>query len=148
VSANVRELGPDETALAFEAMRALRPHHGDLEGFVRQVNEVQRPEGYRLVAALPDGGGPAAAVAGFRVAHNLAWGHHVYVDDLSTAPGARRRGLGAEVMEWLLEEARRLDCDALHLDSGFGAARTDAHRLYLNRGLDVRALHFARDLGD
>jgi GNAT superfamily N-acetyltransferase len=148
VSFEIRELGPEETELAFEAMRALRPHQGERERFVERVNEVQRPEGYRLVAALADGGRQAGAVAGFRVAHNLAWGHHVYVDDLSTHPESRRQGLAGALMDWLLEEARRLRCDALHLDSGFGPARTDAHRLYLNKGMDVRSLHFARDLAE
>jgi hypothetical protein len=34
---------------------------------VRQVEEVQRPEGYRLVAAFEDGEEEACAVAGFRL---------------------------------------------------------------------------------
>ena len=34
----------------------------------------------------------AAAVAGFRVTHHLAWGRSLYVDDLSTLPGGAREG--------------------------------------------------------
>jgi hypothetical protein len=45
-------------------------------------------------------------------------------------------------MGWLLAEARRLGCDELHLDSGVGADRTDAHRLYLNQGMRISAHHF------
>jgi hypothetical protein len=41
-------------------------------------------------------------------------------------------------------EGRRLDCDQLHLDSGVGLDRADAHRLYLNPGLAIAAHHFAR----
>lgn len=33
-------------------MRELRTDLGDAQSFVRQVDEVQRPEGYRLVAAF------------------------------------------------------------------------------------------------
>jgi hypothetical protein len=33
-------------------MRALRTHHTDESGFVRRVDEVQRPEGYRIVGAF------------------------------------------------------------------------------------------------
>jgi len=58
--------------LAFESMRELRRQLESRERFVERVNGQQRPEGYRLVAALPAGGGRAAAVAGFRTAHNLA----------------------------------------------------------------------------
>ena len=87
------EIPMGDTALAFEAMRALRTHHEDEAAFVKRVDEVQRPEGYRLVGAFEDG--RCVAVAGFRVIHNLAWGDCLYVDDLSTHPDGRRRGSAA-----------------------------------------------------
>lgn len=140
----VRELLPPETGLAFEAMRALRTDLPDENAFVRRVDEVQRPEGYRLAAAFDEGEERAAAVAGFRLGHNIAWGHFLYVDDLSTRPEARRRGHGRALLDWLLEEAARQGCDQLHLDSGVGLERADAHRLYLNAGMVISAHHFAR----
>ncbi|HEX3242658.1 MAG TPA: GNAT family N-acetyltransferase [Solirubrobacterales bacterium] len=143
----VRELFPPETGLAFEAMRALRTDLPDENAFVRRVDEVQRPEGYRLAAAFDEGEERAAAVAGFRLGHNIAWGHFLYVDDLSTRPEARRRGHGRALLDWLLEEAARQGCDQLHLDSGVGLERADAHRLYLNAGMVISAHHFARLVG-
>ena len=140
----IREILPPDTALAFDAMSALRTHLADSEAFVRQVDDVQRAEGYRLVGAFEEDWPHAAGVAGFRVAHSLAWGHHVYVDDLSTLPEARRRGNGRQLLEWLGAEGRRLGCTQLHLDSGVGLDRADAHRLYLNAGLVISAHHFAR----
>ena len=142
----VREIGQGATALAHEAMKALRPAFADLAGFVERIDQVQRSEGYRLVGAFTPGGERAAAlaVAGFRTGHNLAWGHFLYVDDLSTAPDARRRGGAGALLEWLLAEARRLGCDELHLDSGTGANRFDAHRLYMNHRLVITSHHFAR----
>lgn len=98
------------------------------------------------MAALPDDG-PADAVAGFRAGHNLAWGDYLYVDDLSTHPRARGQGLAGGLLDWLIEEARRIGCDSFQLDSGFGPERTDAHRLYFNKRLAVASLHFARNLG-
>ena len=83
-------------------MRALRTHHTDEAGFVRRVDEVQRPEGYRIVGAFE--GERCVAVAGFRVIHNLAWGDTLYVDDLSTLPEARGRGHGRALLEWCKEE--------------------------------------------
>jgi GNAT superfamily N-acetyltransferase len=130
--------------LAFEAMRALRTHLEDREAFARRVDEVQRPEGYRLIAVLEDG--DVVAVAGFRVVNLLAWGRTLYVDDLSTLPEARGRGHGARLLEWCEEEGRRLGCDELHLDSGVGPERLDAHRLYMNRRLRITAFHFAKSL--
>jgi GNAT superfamily N-acetyltransferase len=126
-------------------MRELRSHFADQEAFVRRVDDVQRAEGYRLVGAFEDGD-DAVAVAGFRVGHMLAWGRFLYVDDLSTLPAARRRGHGRALLQWLRDEARRLGCDQLHLDSGVGPERFDAHRLYLNVGLAITSHHFARRL--
>lgn len=140
----VRELRPDETGAAFEAMLELRPHYASLDGFVDRVNGVQRGEGYRLVASFENGAKTAAAVAGFRTGHNLAWGHYLYVDDLVTAGVSRGRGHAAALMEWLHSEARRLGCDQLHLDSG--THRHDAHRFYLRNGLHISSFHFNADL--
>ncbi len=127
-------------------MRELRPHYADEAEFVRHVDDVQRAEGYRLIGAFEEGREDAVAVAGFRIGHMLSRGRHLYVDDLSTLPAARRRGYGRALLDWLDEEARRLDCDRLHLDSGVEADREDAHRLYFNTGLRISAYHFSRGL--
>jgi GNAT superfamily N-acetyltransferase len=132
----IREILPPDTALAFEAMRALRAHYAEAE-FVRRVDQDQRPQGYRLVGAFE--GERCVAVAGFRLIRNLATGDHVYVDDLATHPDARRRGHGRALLDWCAEEARRLGCDELQLDSAVERARLDAHRLYFNN-------HFGKSL--
>ena len=141
----LQEISPPDTALAFEAMRELRSHYQDEADFVRRVDEVQRPEGYRLVGAFEDG--RCVAVAGFRVIHNLAWGDCLYVDDLSTHPDGRRRGHGRALLEWCAAEAEWLGCGQLHLDSGVGPEREEAHRLYFNTGLRITSYHFAKPLG-
>ena len=48
-------------------MLALRPHIGSESDFARRVDDVQRPEGYRLIARFVDGEEQAVAAAGFRV---------------------------------------------------------------------------------
>ena len=48
----LRELPPDETGLAFRALAALRPHLRDAAQLVDLVDRVQRPNGYRLLAAF------------------------------------------------------------------------------------------------
>jgi GNAT superfamily N-acetyltransferase len=143
----VREIESPETALAYPAMRALRTHLDDAAEFAHRVDDVQRHEGYRLAGAFEEGTEHAVAVAGFRVVHNLAWGDAaLYVDDLSTLPEARRRGHARALLEWLLDEARRLGCDQLHLDSATIPARADAHRLYMNTGMPITAFHFHRSV--
>jgi GNAT superfamily N-acetyltransferase len=145
-AAQTRELLAGETHLAHQAMRALRTTYASEERFVEYVDGVLRPAGYRLLGAFPPDREPAVAVAGFRAGENLAWGRYLYVDDLSTSPEARHRGYAGALLEWLIGEARRLGCGQLHLDSGVGPERFDAHRLYHNHGLSIYSHHFARAL--
>jgi GNAT superfamily N-acetyltransferase len=140
------ELVPPNTGQAFEAMRELRPGLGSCEAFVEQVDRHQRPSGYRLVASLLDETAPAVAVAGFRLADNLAWGRHLYIDDLSTASASRHRGHARDLLTWLHTEAERLGCGEVHLDSGVGTDRTAAHRLYFGCGYRISSHHFVRDV--
>ena len=142
----IRELAAGETHRAARALLELRPHRAPAGALVARA-DAQRGDGYRLVASFDEGEEDAAAVAGFRVAENLAWGRHLYVDDLVTRPERRGRGHGGALMRWLGDEARRTACDELHLDSGVGADRQDAHRLYFNSGLRIASYHFQRPVG-
>lgn len=121
-------------------MRELRPHLTSADDFTSAVR-IQRKEGYRLVASL-DQAGRVAAVAGFRHVTNLYVGPHLYIDDLSTLPSARKQGHAGALLSWVDEEARRLGCAGVHLDSG--THRHDAHRLYLSSGYVIPALHFSK----
>jgi GNAT superfamily N-acetyltransferase len=123
-------------------MRELRPAFTDRDEFVKQVDELQRPEGYRMVGVLPEHQEDAVAVAGFRVATSLSWGRHLYIDDLSTMPAARGQGFAGRLLAWARDEAARLDCRGIHLDSGVGPSRFTAHRLYLKSGYGIIAHHF------
>ena len=142
----IRELQPAETQLAFEAMRELRPNLTSPEQFVDVVNRLQRPQGYRLVAAFESGEEQAAGVAGFRTGHQIVRGFHLYVDDLSTRAAFRGRGHGGALMDWLEAEARRLGCVEIELDSGVGPDRQTAHRLYMNKRMRISSYHFVRQL--
>jgi len=112
------------------------------------VDRVQRPAGYRLIGAFEEEAveeeAYAVAVAGFRLGTNLAWGRHLYVDDLSTLPAARGRGWARGLLEWVHAEARRAECAQVHLDSGVGADRQAAHRLYFAAGYRISSYHFLR----
>ena len=132
----------DEIEACHGVMRQLRPHHDDPGAFREQVRRQQR-EGYRL-ARLTDDTGAVAAVAGYRVGENLAWGRYLYVDDLVTDAAKRSSGHGRRLLAWLAETARQAGCDELHLDSG--VQRFAAHRFYLRHGMDITSHHFGQDL--
>jgi GNAT superfamily N-acetyltransferase len=143
---SLRELHEGETELGARAMLELRPQLGSPEAFVTAVDQIQRPAGYRLIGSFEDGVEDAAAVAGFRVSHMLAFGRFMYVDDLSTAADYRGRGHADRLFEWLYAEAARQGCEQFHLDSGVGPERADAHRFYFRHGLRITSYHFARGM--
>lgn len=141
----IRELRTGETGLAHAAMAELRTAFADdRESFVAQVDNQQRPTGYRLLAAFDDEETDAAAVVGFRRLASLAWGDVLYIDDLSTREVSRRRGHGRALLDAIAVEARALGCSAVHLDSGH--QRYDAHRVYLAAGYEIRSHHFVKDM--
>ncbi|HZK74974.1 MAG TPA: GNAT family N-acetyltransferase [Clostridia bacterium] len=127
-------------------MLELRPAMGNEVAFVDRIDNVQRSEGYRLVASFIDGDDQAAAVAGFRVVHYIAWGDVLYCDDLGTRSEHRGKGHAGKLLDWMIEEARRLGCGQFHLDSGPAEDRQDAHRLYFNKGMRISAFHFSRPI--
>jgi GNAT superfamily N-acetyltransferase len=139
-STTIAELDHQTTELAYPAMKELRPHLTGLADFLAQVHR-QRAEGYRLLGSF-DADGAVVAAAGFRVAHTLAWGRHLYLDDLSTLPAARRQGHARALLAWIDDEARRLGCAQIHLDTG--PHRHDAHRTYLSSGLIIDAFHLSK----
>ena len=142
----VREIPEGETEVAARALLELRPQCAPASNLADLVDRLQRPEGYRLVGSFEDGERDAAAVGGFKIAHMLAWGRYLYVDDLVTAADRRRRGHADRVFEWLLEEARRNECDSFHLDSGVIPERADAHRFYFRHRLRISSYHFEKRL--
>lgn len=142
--AQVIEVAPEDTGRTYAALCVLRkgrPVMSSVESFTQWVNQQQRSEGYRLVATFLPGTPDAVAVAGFRILHQLSKGRFLYVDDLVTLPQHRSCGYADLIFAWLLEEARRLGCAQLHLDSGH--QRYDAHRFYLKHGMIMNAHHFS-----
>lgn len=143
--AQVRELPAGESHLAAAALLELRPQWGTADALTARI-DAQRAGGYRLAASFADGEREAAAVAGFRIGESLHMGRHCYVDDLVTRSASRGRGHADAVMAWVQAEARARGCAWLHLDSGVGPEREDAHRFYFRHGMRIASYHFSRPL--
>jgi GNAT superfamily N-acetyltransferase len=129
-----------EIAECFAVFKVLRPHLSEAE-FVSRVRR-QQSQGYRMIY-LRDSEEITAA-GGYRFLEFLAWGKVLYIDDLITLPEKRGKGYAGALMDWMISRAREQECDELHLDSGY--QRHDAHRLYLNKGLQLGCHHFSMKL--
>lgn len=128
-------------ARCFPVMAELRTHllpAMNTESFIAQVR-LQEKEGFRL--AYAEDGGEVRSVAGYRLMNKLFNRRALYVDDLVTRALDRSKGYGDLLFDWLLAEAKRLDCAALELDSG--VQRFEAHRFYLRKRMSIAAHHFS-----
>src|SRR5437868_6523012 len=103
----------------FEVIHELRPHV-TRENIVTILSGFMS-RGYHLVYIEENG--KAVCASGYRFAEHLHWGKAIYIDDLSTLPGARSKGYASQLLQFIFDEARKHQCDQVHLDSGCNANR-------------------------
>jgi GNAT superfamily N-acetyltransferase len=127
----------DEIAACFPVMAELRPHLTAAE-FAPLVLHLMNTTGFEL-AYLQDEG--IKSVAGFRVSEWLHAGKYLEIEDLVATAGARSKGYGGQLFDWLLALAASRGCRQLRLLSG--VKRTDAHRFYLRKGMAIEAHYFS-----
>lgn len=139
---DVRELETREAwSAAYPVMAQLRPHLGESE-FVDAV-ERQSADGYRLFARYR--ADEIVALAGVWGRENLAWGRHVWVDDLVTDADHRSAGHGLALLRFVEEWAAAEGCELIALSSGL--QRTDAHRFYEERaGMDRVSFVYSQEI--
>ena len=129
-----------EISECFSLMQQLRPNL-KIEDFNQQVR-AQIKEGYTLFCMRKES--EVVALCGCRVSRNLAWGRHLYIDDLITSNDKRSLGYGKEMMEFLIGFAKEKGCSEIHLDSG--VQRFQAHKFYLREGFKIASHHFSKEL--
>jgi ribosomal protein S18 acetylase RimI-like enzyme len=144
--AQIREIIEGQTAQAVEAMLVLRPRWKTADAVIDFIDSKLRPTGYRLVGAFEHSSGAASSIIGFRELWSTAHGHYMYIDDVSTLETARGNGLADELIRWVIADAKRRQCDGVHLDSGVGSDRAAAHRLYMRNHMRISAHHFSLEV--
>jgi GNAT superfamily N-acetyltransferase len=130
-----------EIQRCYPVMAQLRPHIAR-EKFLEQVRRQRQAGGFLLAALEEDGA--VRCVAGFRVLECLYSGRFLYVDDLVTDSESRSKGYGGMLLDWLASYGKDQQCGVLRLDSG--VQRKDAHRFYLEKGMEITCYHFALPL--
>lgn len=101
-------------------------------------------EGYELVYCLDEATHEVAGFIGFRRLNMFLNGRIIYIDDLFVLPRFRGKGYASALLDHVHQLAATEKMDAVHLDSGY--TRTDAHRLYLNKGYIMQCMHFVHKL--
>ena len=132
----------DEVHKIIPALMELRPHRTEAQ-LGKLLKEAHR-DGYRIAYIGNDE--LAFSVLGFRILTFIFSGKTLKVDDLVTLPGYKHNGFAGKLFEWVIDFAKKEQCDHISLDSGF--TRHEAHRFYLNHGLRVESLHFGSSVED
>jgi GNAT superfamily N-acetyltransferase len=119
-----------------EVILELRPHLKAKD--LVALHERMIPEGFKIIYIEEEG--KALAFSGYRYQNMFYSGLTLYIDDLCTLPKARGKGYAGMLLDFIINEAKKNNADAVTLDSGYH--RLDAHRLYLNKGFVLSSHHF------
>lgn len=100
-------------------------------------------EHHRYICAIKD-----SKIVGFAslTVKGSLWqeGYLGHIDELVVDEPYRRQGIGARLLEHMIDLAKRMDCSRIEIDSAF--PRTDAHKFYERRGFEKRAYLFSKAL--
>ena len=129
-----------DIARCFPVMSQLRSGIAEAD-FVARVGRLATLAGLRI-AYLDDAG--IKAVAGYRISEWLAGGRYLEIEDLVTDEGARSKGYGGQLFDWLVAVAAENECRQIRLVSN--VKRVDAHRFYLRKGMTLEAHYFSMNV--
>lgn len=99
----------------YPIMKELRPHLS-IEIFFSIYEQSHESDGYEMVAIEMDN--EIIAVMGYRFLTDYVRGKHVYIDDLVSTEKVRSQGLGAELLKFAEDIARKNNCKTLRLCTG------------------------------
>ena len=112
--------------------------HGDTtdadayDDYLRAFNMIDASQNEQLFVAERDGD----VVGTFQILFNRTLTGRgslsMIIEAVQTRPDMRGKGIGAQMIGYAIEEAKRRDCRLVQLTSN--AARTDAHRFYERLG--------------
>lgn len=111
----------------------------ELEPYLRAFAAIDADPAHLLVVAVPSrsGGGEVLATLQLSVLPGLArrgaW--RAQIEAVRVGVGHRSSGLGAAMVTWALDEARRRGCSTVQLTTD--KRRTDAHRFYERLGFSA-----------
>ena len=130
----------DEILHCYPVMQELRPQFQS-EDFLKQVKRQMEETGFRLVYLDENG---VKDVGSYRIGEWLGGGKYLEIEDLVSKDGERSKGYGGRLFDWVVEHARKENCNQIKLVSH--VKRFDAHRFYLNKRMIIEAHYFSMAL--
>jgi GNAT superfamily N-acetyltransferase len=128
----------EEIRKCFAVTAELRPHFTDEDSFLIQVKRQSENYDFQLVYLEDES---VKAVGGIRIAEWLGGGKYLEIEDLVATENDRSKGFGGELFKWIVDYAKRENCNQIKLVSH--VKRFSAHKFYLNKGMIIEAHYFS-----
>jgi GNAT superfamily N-acetyltransferase len=128
----------DEIINCYAVMAELRPHFKTENEFLMQVKRQMVQSNFQLVYLEKN---KVKAVAGIRISEWLSGGKYLEIEDLVATENDRSKGFGGELFGWIVDYAKRENCNQIKLVSH--VKRFAAHKFYLNKGMIIEAHYFS-----
>lgn len=125
----------------YPVMKELRTHLS-LEDYLAIYKDTHTQDGYEIVAVEDQG--QILALMGYRFLSDFIRGRHVYIDDLVTTEMARSKGLGAQLLKYAEDVAKKSGCKSLRLCTG--VENELGVKFYERNGWTKRAYAFSKKL--
>ncbi len=138
----IREvINPAEREGAFEVLRELRDNLSR-DSFQTIYEAARSADGYTLVGAFAET--RIIGVMGYRVLWDFVHGKHLYIDDLVVTKTLRSGGLGARLLLFAEEVAKKEGCQGLRLCTGI--ENEGGKRFYERNDWKIRSVAFKKSL--
>jgi len=98
--------------------------------------------GYRMVGAFDKKN--CIGLSGFWVNIKIWCGKYIEPDNVVVNQQYRSAGVGKMLMDWVIEEGKKLGCKVSTLDSYVGNDKS--HNFYFREGYHIKGFHFYKDL--
>jgi GNAT superfamily N-acetyltransferase len=131
----------DDVRKCWHSFSQLRKNILSEDAFFRRW-DIQKREGYKII--FIERNSKVIAAAGYRLMNTMAWGKILYIDDLIAHESERGNGYGSILLSHLKGLAETLNCDSVHLDTGY--QRHAAHKAYLRNGFTLNCHHMELSL--
>lgn len=137
----IRELmTAEEMMISYPLMAQLN------EGFTRIQFEEYLPDmlnhGYRMIAVFDNE--KCIAVTGMWFITKVYTGKYVEVDNYIVDENYRSKGIGRLMLNWVLDEAKKLNCKVAMLDAY--VHNHAGHKFYFREGFVIKGYHFIKQL--
>ena len=100
------------------------------------------PHNYRQVAIFEEN--TLIGISGYWLATKIYCGKYLEIDNLVVGKEYRSRNIGKLLVDWMLDEARKNNCQTVLLDAY--VENFKAHKFYYREGFIARGFHYLKKL--